>query len=185
MPAWRPNSPLGARAYTASGQLIAIGPATVTAQGVTFGYRQRIEGHSVAYYKVGELYGVFLPLALRQDEGPIPLVPEEILPPEPTGPSQLEHRLEAHHGVRGRGVGRVHAQHGRLGVLDLGPGAGALHALRWELLHDPEEPGRLLAMDENTLFSRYLPSRDKRPVPRRSAAGMKALVVVAKAPAAE
>jgi hypothetical protein len=66
LPVWRPNSPMAARAYTTSGQLIAIGPATVTAQGVTFGYRQRIEGHSVAYYKVGELYGVFLPLAFKR-----------------------------------------------------------------------------------------------------------------------
>jgi hypothetical protein len=65
LPAWRPNSRIGARAYTASGQLIAMGPATVTAQGVSFGYRQRIEGQSVAYYKVAELYGAFLPLALK------------------------------------------------------------------------------------------------------------------------
>ncbi len=63
--------------------------------------------------------------------------------------------------------------------LHVGPGAQELHALHWELLHDPRRPGRLLAMDETILFSRYLPSGDPGPVPRRSVAGMKALVVVA------
>ncbi len=63
--------------------------------------------------------------------------------------------------------------------LRAGAGAYEMHRLCWELLHDPEHPGRLLATDENVLLSRYLTSSDFRPVRTRPQAGIRALVVVA------
>ncbi len=63
--------------------------------------------------------------------------------------------------------------------LRAGAGASEMHRLCWELLHDPEHPGRLLATDENVLLSRYLTSSDFRPVRTRPQAGIRALVVVA------
>lgn len=58
------------------------------------------------------------------------------------------------------------------------PSAAELHALRWELLHDPES-GAPLATSERTLLSRFLVSHDWRPVRLRSRARLKALVAVA------
>jgi hypothetical protein len=63
--------------------------------------------------------------------------------------------------------------------LRVAAGAFELHRLCWELLHDPEYPGRLLATDENVLLSRYLTSSDFRPVRTRPQASIRALVVVA------
>ncbi len=57
------------------------------------------------------------------------------------------------------------------------PSAAELHALRWELLHDPET-GRCLATSEHTLFSRFLVSHDWRPVRLRPKEDLKALVAV-------
>src|SRR5262245_26241627 len=53
-----------------------------------------------------------------------------------------------------------------------------LHRLRWETLHDPSDDSRLLTKDD-VLFSRYLSSVDWRPVPVRSKAALRALVVIA------
>lgn len=70
----------------------------------------------------------------------------------------------------------------QLGVLRLrlrlDAGAPALHALRWELLRDPEDDTPL-ALSERVLLSRYLESRDFTPlaIPLRPA--LHALVIVA------
>lgn len=50
--------------------------------------------------------------------------------------------------------------------LFIGPTAPELHALKWELLHDPRT-GKPLATRERVLFSRYLTSHDWRPVKLR------------------
>ena len=57
-------------------------------------------------------------------------------------------------------------------------GAADLHSLRWETLRLPEAAAPLLTGD-NLTFSRYLDSRDWRPVRPRSAADIRALVAVA------
>lgn len=62
--------------------------------------------------------------------------------------------------------------------LMIGPSAIELHGLRWEMLRDPQD-GKPLSTSENLLFSRYLSSRDWRPVPLRSKDELDALVVVA------
>ena len=53
-----------------------------------------------------------------------------------------------------------------------------LQALRWELLHDPES-GLPIATSERTLFSRFMLSRDWRPVKLRAKSQLRALVAVA------
>ncbi len=58
------------------------------------------------------------------------------------------------------------------------PNAAELHALRWELLRDPESKA-LLATSEKTPFSRFMVSHDWRPVTLRPKADLKALVAVA------
>jgi len=77
----------------------------------------------------------------------------------------------------------VQAQSGGSGVLRLrvyvAPEATELHDLRWETLRDPEDPDKLLALDENVLFSRYLSSSTVRPVRWRARANLRALVVIA------
>jgi CHAT domain/SIR2-like domain len=62
--------------------------------------------------------------------------------------------------------------------LFVGPSASELHRLRWETLRDPDEDQPLLT-DENVLFSRYLSSRDWRPVSLRPRSELRALVLVA------
>ncbi|RRR72993.1 MAG: CHAT domain-containing protein [Candidatus Viridilinea halotolerans] len=57
-------------------------------------------------------------------------------------------------------------------------GAPELHALRWELLHDPND--RLpLSLSSQVLFSRYLASDDWRAVYSRARGDLRALVVIA------
>ncbi len=58
------------------------------------------------------------------------------------------------------------------------PSAPELHALRWELLADPET-GRPLATSEKTLFSRFMSGTDWRPVKLRPRSRLEALVAVA------
>src|SRR5262245_19455471 len=62
--------------------------------------------------------------------------------------------------------------------LFIGPTAPELHALPWELLHDPgtDTP---LATRERVVFSRYLSSHDWRPVRLRPQDSLRALVVIA------
>ncbi|MCP4654166.1 MAG: CHAT domain-containing protein [bacterium] len=57
------------------------------------------------------------------------------------------------------------------------PSAAELHALRWELLRDPESKTPL-ATSEKTPFSRFMVSHDWRPVKLRPRADLKALVAV-------
>lgn len=60
----------------------------------------------------------------------------------------------------------------------IGSTAGELQSLHWELLRDPQQDSQL-ATSENLLFSRYLSSRDWRPVQVRAKGELRALVVVA------
>jgi hypothetical protein len=62
--------------------------------------------------------------------------------------------------------------------LFIGPGAEALHPLRWELLHDPRSD-RPVVQGEWVFFSRYLSSSNWRTVKLRPRDALKALVVVA------
>ncbi len=62
--------------------------------------------------------------------------------------------------------------------LCIDPSAPELHALRWELLTDPETKA-LVATSEKTPFSRFMVSSDWRPVKLRPKADLKALVAVA------
>jgi hypothetical protein len=64
--------------------------------------------------------------------------------------------------------------------LTLPPNDKDLQGLRWETLVDPEKPpGTPLLMSERVLFSRYVDSRDWRPVPARTKGDLRALVAVA------
>ena len=60
----------------------------------------------------------------------------------------------------------------------IGASAPELHDVWWETLRDPQD-GTPLLMDEGLLFSRYLASRDWRPVVVRPQSAMRALVAVA------
>ncbi|MGW8249904.1 MAG: CHAT domain-containing protein, partial [Anaerolineales bacterium] len=60
----------------------------------------------------------------------------------------------------------------------IGPSAPELHAVRREMMRDPQD-GSPLSTSENLLFSRYLSSLDWRPVRLRSRDDLRALVVVA------
>ncbi len=62
--------------------------------------------------------------------------------------------------------------------LTVAPDAAELHALRWELLCDPESKTPL-ASSEKTPFSRFMVSHDWRPVKLRPKADLRALVAVA------
>lgn len=62
--------------------------------------------------------------------------------------------------------------------LRVGASAMELHALRWELLVDPESKAPL-ATSERTLLSRFMVSQDWRPVRLRPKANLKALIAVA------
>ncbi len=55
----------------------------------------------------------------------------------------------------------------------------SLHNLRWETLRDPLPPGRRLMTEQSTWFSRYIPSRDWRPVQLRPRQELRALVLIA------
>jgi len=60
----------------------------------------------------------------------------------------------------------------------VGRSAEELHALRWELLHDPETKSAL-ATSERVIFSRFMTSQDLRDIELRSRASLHALVAVA------
>ncbi len=60
----------------------------------------------------------------------------------------------------------------------VGPTAPDLHALRWELLTDPDTKAPF-TRSEKVLFSRFMASRDWRPVRLRPKADLRALVAVA------
>ncbi|WP_129627960.1 CHAT domain-containing protein [Candidatus Oscillochloris fontis] len=62
--------------------------------------------------------------------------------------------------------------------LVIGVGATELHALRWEMLRDPEQDRPLLT-DERLLFSRYLAAGDWRPITLRPKNELRALIAVA------
>jgi hypothetical protein len=62
--------------------------------------------------------------------------------------------------------------------LFIGPSAPELHAIRWELLNEPQT-GSPIATDHTIFFSRYLSSQDWRPVRLRSRQELKALAVIA------
>jgi hypothetical protein len=57
--------------------------------------------------------------------------------------------------------------------------AAGLHALRWETLRDPQNPGTFLATDENILLSRYLRVWDEKQTSLQPREELKALVVIA------
>lgn len=63
--------------------------------------------------------------------------------------------------------------------LSLGASAADLHALRWEMLQDPQVAGAPLLHDHRILFSRYLSSFDWRPVRLRPKEELRALVAIA------
>jgi hypothetical protein len=63
--------------------------------------------------------------------------------------------------------------------LRIGRSAPDLHAVRWELLRDPDRPDASLVTQHSIVFSRYLESRDFRGVEVRPGAVMKALIAVA------
>ncbi len=60
----------------------------------------------------------------------------------------------------------------------IGPSAPELHALRWELLRNPQDNSPL-ATNQNIVFSRYLASLDWRPVRLKSRGSLTALAAVA------
>lgn len=60
----------------------------------------------------------------------------------------------------------------------IGPSAPELHGVRWETLRDPAD-GSALLRDENILFSRYLSSRDWRPVGLHPKSELRVLVAIA------
>jgi hypothetical protein len=69
--------------------------------------------------------------------------------------------------------------------LEIDPGAADLHALRWELLQEPDRAGPaapprgMLATRDDVVFSRFVPSGDFRRVPLRPRSELRALVAVA------
>jgi hypothetical protein len=63
--------------------------------------------------------------------------------------------------------------------LRIGPSAPELHAVRWELLRDPESREANLVTQERVIFSRFLDSRDYRKVEVRPDQAMRAIVAVA------
>jgi CHAT domain/SIR2-like domain len=58
-------------------------------------------------------------------------------------------------------------------------GAPEYHDVRWELLHDPTNREQPVATSKNMLFSRYLGSKDWRPVEARELRSPRALIVIA------
>jgi hypothetical protein len=60
----------------------------------------------------------------------------------------------------------------------IGPSVLELHSLRWEMLLNPQDSSPL-STNENMLFSRYLSSRDWRPVRLRAKGDLRALAMVA------
>ncbi|MCP4697743.1 MAG: tetratricopeptide repeat protein, partial [Gammaproteobacteria bacterium] len=61
--------------------------------------------------------------------------------------------------------------------LFIGPDAPELHALRWELLYEPE--GGPIRFSEKILFSRYISGADWRPIHLRAKDELRALIAVA------
>jgi hypothetical protein len=57
--------------------------------------------------------------------------------------------------------------------------AAGLHALRWETLRDPQQPGAVLSTDENAPLSRYLRVWGEREVGLQPKGDLRALVVIA------
>jgi hypothetical protein len=58
-------------------------------------------------------------------------------------------------------------------------GAPEYHDVRWELLRDPNNPEQKVATSHHMLFSRYLGSKDWRPVELRELRSPRALIVIA------
>jgi CHAT domain/SIR2-like domain len=58
-------------------------------------------------------------------------------------------------------------------------GAPEYHGVRWELLRDPNSPEHAVATSHHMLFSRYLGSKDWRPVEMRELRNPRALIVIA------
>ncbi len=67
--------------------------------------------------------------------------------------------------------------------LSLDPSAQELHGLRWELLRHPGT-GAAITSSERLLFSRFVVSRDFRPIKLRARAELRALIAVSAPPAA-
>jgi len=67
-------------------------------------------------------------------------------------------------------------------TLSIDPSAQELHTLRWELLPHPET-GAALATSERILFSRFMVSRDWRPIRLRARTELRALIAVSAPPA--
>jgi hypothetical protein len=65
LPGWSPGDPIEAWAYTAAGEIARNVPVTVTAQGMTFVYRQQLAGQPVVYYKVLKPSKILLPLIVK------------------------------------------------------------------------------------------------------------------------
>ncbi len=61
--------------------------------------------------------------------------------------------------------------------LFIAPNAPELQALRWEALRNPK--GEPLCLSDQILFSRYLPSADRQPVPPKPRDRLRALVLIA------
>ncbi len=119
------------------------------------------------------------------ERGPVVLDPTELLTlhldPDAYGRTLADGLFHADNvrDLYARARTATEAQGGFLRVrLLVGPTALELHALRWELLADPETQSPL-ATSERTLFSRFMVSRDWRPVRLRPKAALSALVAVA------
>ena len=62
---WAADDSIAVWAYDAEGHVIGGVPVTVTAQGITFTYRQQVAGQSVGYCRIFRSTQVFLPVVLR------------------------------------------------------------------------------------------------------------------------
>jgi CHAT domain/SIR2-like domain len=60
----------------------------------------------------------------------------------------------------------------------LAASAGRLHSIRWETIADPNDRERRLVMREDVVFSRYLDSRDWRPIAPTRKTTVRALAVI-------
>ncbi|MEM8930054.1 MAG: CHAT domain-containing protein [Acidobacteriota bacterium] len=124
---------------------------------------------------------------LPAERAQVTLDPSELLPlqADPDGyGAKLAERLFGDPALRGafsRARATTEARDAFLRLrLRIGESALDLHALRWELLHDPER-GAQLTTSERTLFSRFMVSRDWRPVRLRAKADLHAVIGVAAA----
>jgi hypothetical protein len=87
--------------------------------------------------------------------------------------------LDAFKVARERTYRRAGAPSGLRVRLWLGPGAEDLYGLRWEALADPLDDQFTLATQDSIPFSRFLGSRDGRPVRLRPKGELRALVAIA------